>query len=127
MRSREVVLTLPKFRIETSTVLSSWLKNMGVIEIFDPSTADLSGMATHTSPGRSEPLFIDDIFHRTFIRVDETGTEAAAATATIAFTAALGRPPKPVIFNADHPFLFLIRTSKTGLILFMGRVTDPTT
>ena len=126
MRSREVMLTLPKFQIETKALLSSWLKNMGVTEIFDPSKADLGGMATHVSAERAEPLSIGQIFHRTFIRVDETGTEAAAATAIIACTAALGRPPKPVVFTADHPFVFLIRTSKTGLILFMGRVTDPT-
>ena len=94
--------------------------------IFDPSKADLSGMATHVSAERSEPLSIGQIFHRTFIRVDETGTEAAAATAITACTAALGSPPKPVVFTADHPFVILIRTSKTGLILFMGRVTDPT-
>jgi len=126
MRSREVVLTLPKFKIETRAVLSSWLRNMGVTEIFDSSTADLSGMGKHVSPGQSEPLFIGEVYHRTFIRVDETGTEAAAATAAVAPASALGRPPKPVIFTADHPFVFLIRTSKTGLILFMGRVTDPT-
>jgi serpin B len=126
MTSREVVLTLPRFRIETKTELSSQLKNMGVTEIFDPSTADLSGMTTHEPPERSEPLYIEDIFHQTFINVDETGTEAAAATATMPITASLKPPPPPVIFTADHPFLFLIRTNKTGLILFMGRVTDPT-
>jgi serpin B len=125
MRSREVVLAFPKFRIETKAELSSWLKNIGVTEIFDPSKADLSGMATDAPAERSEPLFFEDIFHQTFIRVDETGTEAAAATAGMGMTAA-SSPAKPVIFTADHPFLFLIRTSKTGLILFMGRVTDPT-
>lgn len=125
MQSREVVLAFPKFRIETKAEVSSWLKNIGVTEIFDPSKADLSGMATHASAERSDPLFFEDIFHQTVIRVDETGTEAAAATAGMGMTAA-SSPAKPVIFTADHPFLFLIRTSKTGLILFMGRVTDPT-
>jgi len=120
------MLTLPKFRIETKARLSAWLNKVGVTEIFDPSKADLGGMATHASAEQTEPLSIGQIFHRTFIRVDETGTEAAAATAVIGCTAALGRPPKPVVFTADHPFLFLIRTRKTGLTLFMGRVTDPT-
>lgn len=126
MRSHEVVLSLPKFRIETQVVLSGWLENMGVTEVFDQSRADLTGMATGESMERFEGLSLSEIFHKTFIEVDETGTEAAAATATIVITASLSKPPPPVIFTADHPFLFLIRVRKTGLILFMGRVADPT-
>jgi len=125
MRVREVVLSLPKFRIETEVKLSRVLMDMGVTEEFDQSRADLTGMATRESMGSLENLFLSEIFHKTFIAVDEAGTEAAAATASV-FIGAARKPPAPVIFNADHPFLFFLRVRKTGLILFMGRVADPT-
>jgi len=70
-------------------------------------------------------LFISEVIHQGYIKVDEEGTEAAAATAVIMELTSLP-PPKPV-FNADHPFIFLIQDQETGNILFMGRVTDPTT
>jgi serpin B len=100
MKMREVVLSLPKFRIETAAGLSGWLKNLGVSNVFDRQRADLSGMATRESIEKTENLYLSEIFHKTYIDVDETGTEAAAATAGIVCTAARN-PPPPVIFTAD--------------------------
>jgi serpin B len=72
---------------------------------------------------------ISAAIHKAFVDVNETGTEAAAATSVIMRATAMRQTmpePPPIIFRADHPFLFLIRDTKTGAILFMGRVADPT-
>ena len=75
----------------------------------------------------SEPLFIAQVMHQAFINVDESGTEAAAVTIAAMAGAAEEpeEPPEPVIFKADHPFMFLIRHVESGTILFAGRVLDP--
>jgi serpin B len=83
--------------------------------------ADFSGIdGTHE-------LYIDKVVHKTFIDVDENGTEAAAATAII-MEAGGAAPPRqdPIVFRADHPFLYFIRDVQTGTILFVGRMSDPT-
>jgi serpin B len=74
-----------------------------------------------------ESLFISAVIHQALVEVDEVGTEAAAATAIVAVTAAAPQldPPKPVVFRADHPFLFAIRNQATGEVLFLGRVDNP--
>jgi serpin B len=59
------------------------------------------------------------------VDVNEKGTEAAAATAVSMFRSSAARPTRAVVFRADHPFLFVIRDTRTGTLLFMGRVTDP--
>jgi serpin B len=74
-------------------------------------------------------LFISAVIHKAYIDVDEKGTEAAAATAVVMAATAMAprfQPPPPPVFRADHPFVFLIRDNRSGGILFMGRVTDPT-
>jgi serpin B len=68
-------------------------------------------------------LFIDGVFHKAFVKVNEEGTEAAAATGLTMSLTSL--PAEPEIFRADHPFLFLVRDRVTGSILFMGRLADP--
>ena len=88
---------------------------------FDPEQADFSGMAT------VEELFISAVLHEAFVAVDETGTEAAAATAVvIGVRSAAPSVEPPKVFAADHPFLFLIRHRESGAILFLGRVVNPT-
>jgi serpin B len=64
------------------------------------------------------------VIHKAFVAVDEKGTEAAAATAVLMRATAV-RMGEPVEFRADHPFLFFIRDTASGAILFMGRVEDP--
>ena len=91
---------------------------MGMPVAFNPLLADFSGIA-----GTRE-LFISDVIHKAFVSVDEEGTEAAAATGVIVGTISI--PPNPIPVAIDKPFIFLIRDIKTGEILFVGRVLDPT-
>jgi len=118
----KVILTLPRFTMTQQFELSSTLAAMGMPQAFSGS-ADFSGMT-------GKPDFtISAAIHKAFIDVNEQGTEAAAATAIEMVATAMQRPnnePPPIIFDADHPFLFLIRETSTGAILFLGRVTDPT-
>jgi serine protease inhibitor len=119
-----VSVALPKFEVNPaeSLALRDQLKQLGMPLAFDPDKADFTGIANPPSP--ADRLYIDKVFHKAFVKVDEKGTEAAAATAVV-MPRAGGMPPKPVELIADHPFLFFIRDHKTGLVLFMGRVVDP--
>jgi serpin B len=108
---------LPKFEFKTSYNLKDILSDMGMPTAFSPS-ANFSGMREEND------LMIDKVLHDAFIKVDEKGTEAAAATAVI-MVATSAAPTKQLIFKADHPFIFLIEENSTGNILFMGRVLDP--
>ena len=117
----KVILTLPRFTMTRQFELSSVLARMGMPQAFTDA-ANFSGM---TGKGG---ITISAAIHKAFIDVNEQGTEAAAATATVFQATAMHRPmpePPPIIFRADHPFLFLIRDTRTGSILFMGRVSDP--
>lgn len=113
-RLLEVAITLPRFKTTCEFELSEVLSKMGMPHAF--SGADFSGMTGDMD------LFISKIVHKAFVDVNEEGTEAAAATAVIMDKATF----MPLAFNADHPFLFLIRENETGSILFMGRIADPT-
>jgi serpin B len=118
MKGAHVRLAMPKFRIEGEFRLSDPLSAMGMGDAFKEG-ADFSGIA-------HEPLFISEAFHKAVVTVDEHGTEAAAATAEIVQSLGLSIvPPQPVIFIADHPFLFLIRDRESGTVLFMGRLVNP--
>jgi serpin B len=126
LASTRVAVSLPKFEIDPKAALSlgDLLKSLGMPLAFDREKADFSGMAIPPSP--SERLYLGKVFHKAFVRVDEKGTEAAAATAVSMMRAtAVMRHADPVEFKADHPFLFLLRDTSTGLVLFMGRVGDP--
>jgi serpin B len=117
MLLREVAVHLPKFTITLGVPLKEVLEKMGMVEAFKPEAANFAGM------DGSAWFYISEVIHKAFINVDEEGTEAAAASAVI--RAVRGSPP-PVVFRADHPFVFLIQENRTGSILFIGRVTDPT-
>jgi len=118
----KVILTFPRFTMTQQFELSSALSAMGMPQAFG-GAANFSGMT-------GKPDFtISAAIHKAFIDVNEQGTEAAAATSIIMRATAARVPfpePPPVVFRADHPFLFLIRDAKSGAILFLGRVTDPT-
>jgi serpin B len=120
-------IALPKFRVApaTSLGLSKPLKAMGMTDAFDQALADFSSMANPPSP--ADRLHIKEAYHKAFVEVDESGTEAAAATAVVMkIRCAPGSPPTaPFVFRADHPFLFLLRDSGTGAVLFLGRTTNP--
>ena len=116
-KSVDVRVSLPKFNIEQGVALDEFLKAIGMLDLFDASKADLSGM------DGTKHLFVSAVIHRAFVEVNEKGTEAAGATAVI-----IGRRislSKVIHFNADRPFLFLIADTKTGSVLFLGRLTKP--
>ncbi len=93
------------------------LSRMGMPVAFS-DRADLSGIG-----GEPGDLFIKDVIHKAYVNVDEEGTEAAAATGVVVEAKALIVAPE---FRADHPFLFLIRDTRNGSVLFLGRLADPT-
>jgi serpin B len=118
LKPTELYVYVPKFETTAQFELNKTLAGMGMSLAFDVEKADLSGMTT------TEKLFISNVIHKAWVRVDEKGTEAAAATAVVAKGTAGPLEPPPT-FRADHPFFFLIRDTKTGSILFMGRVVNP--
>jgi len=114
---QEIRLAMPKFELELGINLGSILTALGMPAAFTAG-ADFSGMN-----GTLE-LYISEVIHKAFVSVDEAGTEAAAATAVVmALKMAMEQPLEVTI---DRPFIFLIRDTQTGAILFMGRVLDPT-
>ena len=119
LQSIEVRLSLPKFQTTCKLDLGNTLSQMGMPLAF-LDNADFSGMT-----GRRD-LYISDVIHQAFINVDEKGTEAAAATAVIMKMTAIRTPTEPKIFNADHPFVFLIKDNTTHSILFIGKMMNPT-
>ena len=114
-----VAVNLPQFKLDSMLGLNATLKELGIRQLFDES-ADLSGI----SPG---DLSVDSVIHKAIIEVDTEGTTAAAATAVIIGVTCACPPPTPILFNADHPFLFALRDNRTDSILFMGRLTEPET
>jgi serpin B len=117
---RQAIVTLPKFTMTQKFTLKETLEKLGMKLAFEPGAADFSGMT-----GKKD-LWISDAIHKAFVDVNEEGTEAAAATGLVFRATAMAHEPPPVTFRADHPFVFMIRDNKSGGILFMGRVTDPT-
>jgi len=113
----QVALTLPRFKYESEFPLKEALQRLGMEEAFS-TNADFSGM-----DGRRD-LFIDNVYHKAFVAVDEKGTEAAAATAVVIALTSMPAEPKEV--RVDRPFLFLIRDVESGAILFLGHVVNPT-
>jgi len=118
IKSEEVIVSLPRFKATLGFDLTKTLAEMGMAKAFTPD-ADFSRMSG------GERLMISVVVHKAFVDVNEQGTEAAAATGVgIKLTAAPVRA-EPKVFNADHPFLVLIRDTATGSVLFLGRVTNP--
>ncbi len=112
-----VQLFMPSFEFEFDLSLSAILSSMGMTNAFDGAVADFSGMTD------AESLFISEVLHKAFVKVDEQGTEAAAATVVI--MAAGGAPVGPIELRVDRPFIFTIYDHQTGSILFVGRVLNP--
>ena len=109
---------LPKFEFDTKYFMTDTLNALGMPTAFSAGSADFSGM------DGSKGLYITAVIHQAYVKVDEEGTEAVAATAVSVGITSVGHPRK--IFRADHPFIFIIQEKETGNILFMGRVNDPT-
>ena len=116
LRPTTIDIALAKITLRGSTELGKRLAAMGMPDAFSRTDADFSGMTGTPN------IFIDKVIHEAFVRIDEQGTEAAAATAVGMRTTSIRRNPQ---FIADHPFVFFIRDRETGLVLFTGRLSNP--
>ncbi len=119
-----IAVHLPRFTVESSLQLKEPLTALGMVDVFDPARADLSGAyvsAQGGGEGAPTGIWVDDVYHGGLIAVDEAGIEAAAASMVVQVC---GVGPGEITF--DRPFLFLIRHVPTGAILFVGQVMDPT-
>jgi serpin B len=112
LQAHPVDVSLPRFKTTAEFQLNETLAALGMKKAF--ADADFSGM-----DGRRD-LAISAVVHKAFVEVNEKGTEAAAGTGVVV---AVSKPPD---FQADHPFLFLIRDTRNGSVLFLGRINDPT-
>lgn len=123
MQNEKIILRIPKFKMERNLSLVNSLERMGIKKAFDIIEADFSNMV---DTEKVENLFIDEIIHKTFFKIDEEGTNAAAATGIMMSPVSIaeeGRKPK--ILELNKPFLFIIEEKKTETILFIGQVVDP--
>jgi serpin B len=118
LRQAEVCVYLPRFKVTGAFELKKELVAMGMPLPFERG-ADFTGMA-----GSGKALLISEVVHKTYLDVNEEGVEAAAATAVPLPKGDVTR--EPVIFRADHPFVFVVRDNRSGSVLFAGRVADPT-
>lgn len=117
LKSEMVDTYLPRFTIASSHDLKTSLIKMGMTNAFSPSKADFSGMIGNAN------VWIQGAIHKAYLNVNEDGTEAAAATGVVERD--LGIMPPAKLFRADHPFVFLIRHTRSNSILFIGRVISP--
>ncbi|XP_051004174.1 serpin B4-like isoform X2 [Acomys russatus] len=116
MHMTDLHLSLPRFKVGEKYDLPGPLEHMGMVDAFMPQKADFSGMSS------TQGLFVSNILHKSFVDVNEEGTEAAAATGVeITVTSALISED----FSCNHPFLFFIKQKKTNSILFFGRLSSP--
>jgi serpin B len=117
-RAKDAVLTMPRFELESDTELTAPLRALGIEDAFSWTAADFTGI---NFAAREEGLHISGVFHDAFIRVDERGTEAAAATGAV--VGIISAPS--VSLTVDRPFVYAIRARETGAIVFLGRVMRP--
>ncbi len=126
LESQEAKVHFPRFRMTNDFSLGPVLRSLGMALAQTPGQADFSGIAgSQGSAGLavSTDMYISAVIHKAFVDVNEEGTEAAAATAVV--KSAPSPVVKTFVFRADHPFLFLIRDTRTGSILFLGRMVKP--
>ncbi len=121
-QDQEVLIKLPKFEFAYFTKLKDTLAAMGMGKALSPTEADFSAMTNEENQ-----IYIDEVLHKCYIRVDELGAEAAAVTVVIAVEGAAMPTEEPPTFYADRPFVFAIYSQEDGTIAFIGAVNDPTT
>lgn len=113
-------VTLPRFRVEYEVTLNDALKALGMEVAFDASRANFTGMLQG-----GQNAYISKVKHKTFVEVNEEGTEAAAVTSTEMRATSAMRPRQRFRMVVDHPFFCAIRDNTTGTVLFMGSITEP--
>jgi serpin B len=116
LEKKEGDVYLPKFKLEYSKKLNDALKAMGMTLAFTPGFADFTKIDTRGG------LFISEVQHKTFVQVDEEGTEAAAVTSVGVGRTSIG---DNFVMRVDRPFIFVIRENNTGTILFLGKIIQP--
>ncbi len=115
-----VVVSMPRFKFAWEMTLNDILATMGMPAAFNPNAADFSGITG------GKDLFIGFVKHKTYIDVNENGTEAAAVTAVGMYTTSMPSDmPKKIYFTVDRPFLYVITEKSTGAILFIGEIRAP--
>jgi serpin B len=119
LRSTEVSVFLPRFKMVFQLKLNDAMKALGMKNAFSATLADFSAMT-----GKPD-LYISEAIHKAFVEVNEEGTEAAAATGIVMAPTSAARPREIPVFRADHPFLYVIRHNASGAILFLGRLSNP--
>ena len=119
LKRRAVRVSLPRFHLQTAATLNAPLEQLGILDAFAEGGANFSRIT------QAEPLRIGEVLHAADFKVDERGTEAAAAT--VVGVEALSRRifPHAVDFNANRPFLFFLRDDRSGALLFAGRLVKP--
>jgi len=117
-----VDVSIPKFKTETTLDLTDIMKTLGVTKAFDSNRVDLKNKMVAGLPA-DLTVYLNMVKQKSFIQVDEKGTEAAAATVAMHAPgySPNPNPPKPKVFNADHPFVYLIRDNDTGTVYFFGQ------
>lgn len=112
-------VVLPKFKLEYESSLKNALKALGMDIAFDPDKADFKNMFA-----KPMQAYISEVLHKTYVDVNEEGTEAAAVTSVTVGATSVMLPKQPFQLIADHPFFYAIRDNQTGTVLFMGAVVD---
>ena len=118
LHDQKTMIHIPKFTVEAKYDLKPILKHLGITEIFDPATANFSKMIS--AEINSKSIYVSDARHKTYVEVNEEGSEAAGAT-----TIEVEIKSMPFEFTADHPFVFVIYDVETEIPLFIGRYADP--
>jgi serpin B len=113
IQMHEGTIVMPRFELEYEETLNSVLAALGMEEAFDPTAADFSGI------NQEMVLYIDEVKHKSYVKVNEQGTEAAAVTSVGIKTVSA-----PQEFRVDRPFVFVIHDSHSQSLLFMGRIVD---
>jgi serpin B len=115
-QAQKINLYLPRFQVNYNISLMKSLIDLGMVDAFDPFSADFSNIC------KTLKLYITDVIHKTYVKVDEEGTEAAAVTVvSIGAQFVIENP----VFSVDHPFIFLITEKNSGAIIFAGKVVNP--
>ena len=121
MRPGNIEIYIPRFKFDFTQTYNEILQDVGLIDMFSDEMANFSGITTEV-PG----LKVASVIQKAFVEVNEEGTEAAAATAVVlGLNCRIPRVEPPIVFKADRPFVFLIAEKSSNMVLFMGKVTDP--
>ncbi len=121
--NHDVLIKLPKFEVESSMSLSDTLKTMGIKDAFDPNHADFSSLGRYKLPGSN--IYIGDVLQNTYIKVDEKGTKAGAATAVVVeYTSAAIDQKPPFEVYLDRPFIYMLIDTNEHMPLFIGVIRN---